>query len=225
MIGNRSTSASENYLLERIFTSPLPNTSSHNLPKSSISVDSSVATDLSDEATRLGKTLYGFANESLREIVSVCREGGVPQEVYPSWKLAKMSKDFGGTPLFSRELIDSVVKLAYSADKKKLFEVCADCGKNFGIFLSVSYPKREDLLKLIDQLQFAFPSRVTELKSVRDENDEDQIRYVFRYISTLSREMTECMESYLKGMFGVYSLKATNSKIGLGIIELQLEQV
>ncbi|MGI0090516.1 MAG: hypothetical protein ACREBS_02295, partial [Nitrososphaerales archaeon] len=195
------------------------------LPKSSISVDSSVATDLSDEATRQGKTLYGFANECMRSIISVCKEGGIPQEIYPSWKLAKMSKDFGGTPLFSRELIEAVVKLAYSSDKKKLLEVCGECGKNFGIFLSVNYPKREDLIKLVDQLQFAFPSRVTELKSVRDENDEDRVRYVFRYISTLSKEMTECMESYLKGMFGAYSLRPTSSKIGLGIIELQFEPV
>ncbi len=191
-----------------------------NLPKSSISVDSSVATDLSDEATRQGKTLYSFANECLRGIISISREGGVPPEIYPSWKLSKMSKDFGGIPLFSRELIDSVVRLAYSSDKSKLLEVCRETGRNFGIYLSVNYPKREDLLKLVDQLQYAFPSRVTELRVMEDEN-RDTV-YVFKYVSSLSKEMTECMESYLKGMFSAYSLEVSNSKVGLGIIELRL---
>ncbi len=73
----------------------------------------------------------------------------------------------------------------------------------------------------MDQLQFAFPSRVTELKVLRE---EDRSEYVFRYISSLSRELTECMESYLKGMFSAYSLRAVNSKIGLGIIKLKLVQ-
>lgn len=191
------------------------------LPKSSISVDSSVATDLSDEATRQGKTLYGFANEAMRAILSVCGEGGTPQEVYASWKLARMSKEFGGIPLFSRELIDAITRLTYATDKEELLKVCFDCGKNFGVFLTVSYPNREDLLKLIEQLQFAFPSRVTELK-VSDSETGDAPEYTFRYISTLSRELTECMESYLRGMFSIYSLRVAKSKVGLGIIELKL---
>jgi hypothetical protein len=197
------------------------------LPKSSLSIDSSVATDLSEAANHLGKTLFGLANESIRSVVSVYSEGGIPQEIYPSWKLAKMSKDFGDVPwpFFTRELIDGVVQLAFQFDRKKLLEICEGCGRNFGIFLSVDFPKREDLIRLIEQLQLAFPSRVTELRPVKEEDDDDEQEklYTFRYVSTLSKEMTECISSYLIGLFRVYSLRVVASKIGFGIIELQLE--
>jgi len=192
-----------------------------NMPKSSISVDSSVATDLSDEATRQGKTLYGFANECIRSVLSVCKEGGSVQEIYSSWKLAKMSKEFGSTTLFSRELLDAIVKLAYGQEKERLLELCQQFGRNYGVFLSMNYPKREDLVTLVGQLQPATPSRVSELKTVRGEGDDD-LSYVFRYVSALSMELTECMERYLRGMFSAYSLKAIESKIGIGIIEIKL---
>jgi hypothetical protein len=55
---------------------------------------------------------------------------------------------------------------------------------------------------------------VTELRVIEDDENHDRV-YVFRYVSTLSKEMTECMESYLKGMFSAYSLEASNSKVGL----------
>ncbi len=191
-----------------------------NMPKSSISVDSSVATDLSDEATKQGKTLYGFANECIRSVLSVCKEGGNIQEIYSSWKIAKLSKEFGSTPIFSRELLDAIVRLAYANEKEKLLELCFQYGRNYGIFLSINYPKREDLVRLTELLQPATPSRVSELKVVQ--NKEENTEYVFRYVSALSMELTECMERYLRGMFSAYSLKTTDSKIGVGIIELRL---
>ncbi|HZW58183.1 MAG TPA: hypothetical protein VFF30_17980 [Nitrososphaerales archaeon] len=191
------------------------------MPKSSISVDSSVATDLSDEATRQGKTLYGFANECIRSVLSVCEEGGSVQEIYSSWKIAKMSKEFGSTPIFSRELLDAIVRLAYSKEKEKLLELCLQYGKNYGIFLSMNYPKREDLVRLVSVLQPATPSRVSELKVVQNSED-DTAEFVFRYVSALSLELTECMEKYLRGMFSAYSLKTVDSKVGVGIIELRM---
>jgi hypothetical protein len=189
------------------------------MPKSSISVDSSVATDLSDEATRQGKTLYGFANECIRSILSVCREGGTPSEVYPSWKLAKMAKEFGSTMLLSRELMDAIIRLTYSTNKEKLIELCEQYGRNYGLYLSMSYPQRDDLVKAVEQMQAASPGRVIDLKVLRDDN---KVEYVFKYVSQLSSEMTECMEAYNRGMFSAYSLKVTKSKIGVGIIELRL---
>ena len=190
------------------------------MPKSSISIDSSVATDLSDEATKQGKTLYAFANECLRSVLKVCEEGGNVQEVYSSWKLTKMSKDFGSTQLFSRELLDAMTKLAYSSHKEELLKMCESYGHNYGVFLSINYPKKEDLVNLVAQMQPATPSRVSELKVVRGEGGETA--YVFRYVSTLSSQLTECMEKYLRGMFSAYSLKTVESKLGMGIIELRL---
>jgi hypothetical protein len=193
---------------------------SASMPKSSISLDSSVATDLSDEATKQGKTLYAFANECIRSVLKVCEEGGNLQEIYSSWKLAKMSKEFGSTGLFSRELLDAIVRLAYSKDKEQLFEMCLQFGRNYGVFLSMNYPKKEDLVKLVEQLQPSTPSRISELKAVPTE--DDRLEYVFRYVSSLSAELTECMARYLTGMFSAYSLKTIDSKVGVGIIELRL---
>jgi hypothetical protein len=184
-------------------------------------VDSSVATDLSDEAAKQGKTLFTFANECIRSALNVCDEGGNVQEIYPSWKIAKMSKEFGSTPLFSRELLDTIVQLAYVREKEKLLEACLHYGRNYGVFLSINYPKREDLVRLVSQLQPSTPSRVSELKPVHNKAD-DNTEYVFRYVSALSTELTECMGKYLSGMFSAYSLKTIDSKIGVGIIELRL---
>jgi hypothetical protein len=191
-----------------------------NMPKSSISIDSSVATELSDEATRQGKTLYSFGNECIRSVLAICKEGGNVQEIYSSWKLAKMSKEFGSTPLFSRELLDAIVRLAYTHEKEELLRLCIQYGRNYGVFLSMNYPKREDLVKLVGQLQPATPSRVSELKVVS--GDGEEIEYIFRYVSSLSMELTECMERYLRGMFSAYLLKAVECKIGVGLIELRL---
>ena len=191
------------------------------MPKSSISVDSSVATDLSDEATKQGKTLYSFANECIRSVLNVCAEGGGVQEIYSSWKMARMSKEFGSTPIFSRELLDAIVRLAYGSEKEKLLELCLQYGRNYGIFLSMNYPRREDLVRLVGLLQPATPSRVSELKVVNSEQS-DKPEFIFRYVSALSRELTECMEKYLRGMFSAYSLKTIDSKIGVGIIELKM---
>jgi hypothetical protein len=190
------------------------------LPKSSISVDSSVATELSDEATRESKTLYAFANECLRSVLSVCKEGGSVQEIYSSWKLARMSREFGSTPLFSRELLDAIVRIAYSKEKETLLELCQQYGRNYGVFLSMNYPKKEDLVKLVGQMQPAGPSRIAELKVVPDSGGRTE--YSFRYVSSLSAELTQCMERYLTGMFSAFSLRTISSKIGVGIIELKL---
>ena len=191
------------------------------MPKSSISIESSVATELSDEATREGKTLYAFANECLRSVLKICEEGGNVQEIYSSWKLATMSKDFGSIPLFSRELLDAMCKLAYGLEKNKLLDLCLQYGRNYGVFLSINYPKREDLVRLVQVMQPASPSRISELKVVENKGDE-RSQYVFRFVASLSMELTECMEKYLRGMFSAYSLDTIESKLGVGIIELKL---
>jgi hypothetical protein len=77
-------------------------------------------------------------------------------------------------------------------------------------------------VKLVKMVQPSSPSRISELKVIQSEEDDKSQEYIFRYVFSLSIELTEFMEKYLRGMFSAYSLETMESKVGVGIIELPL---
>jgi hypothetical protein len=182
-------------------------------------VDAKLAKDVSDEATREGKTLYAFVNEVLSDILEVSREGGNPREIYSAWKLSKMSREFGNVPLLSKDLFEKLVEQVYALDEKKLNEIFFESGKNFGTFLAMSYPDADQIASLMNRLRSVLPSRLLQMDIVNTELGKE---CVFKYVSSQSEQLTVCMKEYIVGMFSAFDLELKSCRIAPGVIELRM---
>src|SRR5712691_5173086 len=91
------------------------------MPRSNIAVDEEVADSLSDEATRENKSLYALTNEALSAILKVCKYGGTPREVYPSWRFSRILKDTDAIPL-PGDLMEKLTKKVYATEKDWLLK-------------------------------------------------------------------------------------------------------
>jgi hypothetical protein len=184
------------------------------LSRTNISIDSSTADALSEEASKENKTMFGFANESLSAVLKICEEGGNPREVYPSWRFARMSKDVESIPL-PGDLVEKILKKLYAVDKEWLHKVWFEEGARLGSYLSMYAPKLEELSAEVGELQGFLPVRRIELRKTHERN------VTIRAIGAgLSLESTSCAEQLIRGVISGYKLRVVSSHISEGMIDI-----
>jgi hypothetical protein len=190
------------------------------LARTNIAVDEGVAIALSDEATRENKTLYALANEFLESSLKICKEGGYPSEIYPSWRFVKILKDIDSVPL-PGSLVERMVKHLYSLDKNQIFRMWYDEGARIGAYLKIFSPMIEGLSEIVGEFQSFLPVKRIEFRKV----EEIGAQYLIRAIGAgLSTESTSCAEQFIRGLASSYSLRVVSSKISEGIIEVNAVQ-
>ncbi len=195
-------------------------TADFTMTRTNISIDQEVAASLADEATRENKTMYALSNESLKAVLSICRSGGRPEDVYMSWMFTRILKDLDTVPT-PGDLVEKLLIRLYEIDKTWLLRTWYDEGLRLGAYLRMSSPRFQDLsaeAREVSKLGL-LPVKRLEMESVDD--DELTVRVVG---AGLSEASTSCADQLLKGILSTYSLHVISAKMAEGIIELRVSR-
>lgn len=188
------------------------------MARTNISVDQEVAASLSDEATRENKTMYALSNESLKAILSICRSGGRPEDVYTSWMFTRILKDLDTVPT-PGDLVEKLLVKLYEVDKPWLLRTWYEEGLRIGAYLRMSSPQFKDLSAEAKEVSKLGLLPVKRLEMENEGEDEFTVRVVG---AGLSEESTSCADQLFKGIVSAYSLHVVESKMTEGIIELRV---
>jgi hypothetical protein len=191
------------------------------MTRTNIAVDEETADFLADEATRENKSLYALTNEALTAVLRICKYGGSPKEVYPSWRWSRILRDTDAIPL-PGGLVEKLVNKAFLTDKDWLMKEWFDEGKRVGSYLHMYAQDFQQLISRVDELEGFLP-----VKRVEFERKDEQGRVIVlvRVIGAgFSRESTSCTEQFLLGILSAYSYKMTDSRVSEGMIEVTAEE-
>src|SRR5712691_63375 len=191
------------------------------MPRSNIAVDEEVADSLSDEATRENKSLYALTNEAITAILMVCKFGGSPREVYPSWRFSRILKDTDAIPL-PGDLMERLTKKVFDTDKEWLLNEWFEEGERIGSYLHMYAEDFNQLVSRVDELQGFLP-----VKRVEFERKEEggKVNIVVRIIGAgFSNESTSCTEQFVRGILSAYPYKITGGRVSEGMIEIRAEE-
>lgn len=190
------------------------------MPRTNISIDQEVAASLADEATRENKTMYAFSNESLKAVLSICRSGGRPEDVYLSWMFTQILKDLDTVPT-PGDLVEKLLVKLYEVDKPWLLRTWYEEGSRIGAYLRMSSPRFQELsveAKEVSKLGLLPVKRL----DMENSGEED---FTIRVVGAgLSEASTSCAEQLFKGILSAYSMQVVGSKMAEGIIELKVSR-
>lgn len=191
------------------------------MARTNVAVDEETADSLADEATRENKSLYALTNEVLAAVLRICKYGGSPREVYPSWRWSRILKDTDAIPL-PGALMEKLTRKVYESDREWLLKEWFDEGKRVGSYLHMYAENFEDLMPRVDELQGFLPVKRVEFE--RKTNDGGA-RMTVRVIGAgFSRESTSCTEQFLLGILSAYPYKVNGSRVSEGMIEVTAEE-
>jgi hypothetical protein len=91
------------------------------MARTNIAVDEETAESLADEATKENKSLYALTNEALSAVLRICKYGGAPREVFPSWRWSRMLKDTDAIPL-PGGFMEKLMKKVFVTDREWLLK-------------------------------------------------------------------------------------------------------
>ncbi len=151
----------------------------------------------------------------------VCKYGGTPREVYPSWRFSRILKDTDAIPL-PGDLMEEVMKKMYVSEKDWLLKKWYDEGKRIGSYLHMYAEDFKELVSRVEELQGFLPVKRVEFE--RREED-GKIKIAVHVIGAgLSRETTSCSEQFLLGILSAYPYKIISSRVSEGMIEVRAEE-
>jgi hypothetical protein len=193
------------------------------MPRTNIAVDEERADALADEATKENKSLYALTNEAIGAVLKVCRYGGTPSEVYPSWRYSRILKDTDAIPL-PGDLMEKVMKKVYSTDRDWLLQEWNNEGKRIGSYLHMYAEDFQLLESRIDELQGFLPVKRVEFER-REEKQRMRSELIIRVVGAgFSQESTSCTEQFLLGILSAWPFKMISSKSSEGMIEVKVEE-
>lgn len=191
------------------------------MPRTNIAVDSETADSLTVEATRENKSLYALSNEALSAVLEICKDGGSPREVYPSWRMSRILKDTDAIPL-PGDFVEKLMKKVFAIDREWLLKEWFDEGKRIGSYLHMYAEEFQQLARMIDELQGLLPVKRVEIERVEEQGMKSVLVRIIG--AGFSHESTMCTEQFLIGILSAYPYKIKDSKISEGLIEVRAEE-
>lgn len=189
------------------------------MSRTNVAVDAELAEDLSAQAVAQKKTLFGLTNEVVQNALRVLHDGGAAAEIYPSWKVLRISREVAGVPLLPRNVLEELVQHLYATDKDWLLRVWYEKGQRLGEHLRMFYANPDELATAIEELRTVLPLQRVEFR--RGASAEDRrSRVVVRLVADLSQQLSECAERFVVGVLFSYSFRPEESRITQGIIEI-----
>jgi len=190
--------------------------------RTNIAVDEETAESLADEATKENKSLYALTNEVIRSVLRICKYGGSPREVYPSWRWSRILKDVDAIPL-PGDLMEKLVKKVYASEKEWLLKEWFEEGRRVGSYLHMYAKGFEELIPRVEELQGFLPVKRVEFER---KEAEGTARVLMRVIGAgFSQESTRCTEQFLLGILAAYPYEIVGSTVSEGMIEVRAEEV
>lgn len=191
------------------------------MARTNIAVDEETADLLADEATRENKSMYALTNEAISAVLNVCKYGGSPKDVYPSWRWSRILKDTDAIPL-PGDFMEKLMKKTYESDRDWLLREWFNEGKRVGSYLHMYAEEFQQLVPRVAELQGFIPVKRVEIET---KEEDTKINLVVRIVGAgFSVESTTCTEQFLLGILSAYPYKITNSKVSEGMIEIRAEE-
>ncbi len=191
------------------------------MARTNIAVDEETADVLADEATKENKSLYALTNEALTAVLRICKYGGSPKEVYPSWRWSRILRDTDAIPL-PGGLMEKLMRRVFITDKDWLLKEWFDEGKRVGSYLHMYAEDFQQLIPRVDELQGFLPVKRVEFER---KDQEGKVTVLVRVIGAgFSRESTSCTEQFLLGILSAYPYKITSNRVSEGMIEVMAEE-
>ena len=189
------------------------------MTKQDIPVESETAQSLAAQASKKGKTVASLTNEILDVALRIYGEGGNADEMFPAWKVSRMSKDIDGAPFVPSGLIRKIVERLYPKDREWLLQEWVEAGKELGDHLRLFYPTLDDLRAGMSVINLLIEQRRFEVTRTSGA-DGRPVEIRMRVTTDLTPELTACGERLLMGILSAYSFQAVRSQVDGGTIEI-----
>lgn len=190
--------------------------------RTNISVDQEIAEALGEEASRENKTLYALVNEILSGFLKVAKDGGVPREIYPSWRFSRILKDTDAIPL-PGSMMERITKRLIASDSEWLLKAWFEEGQTIGGYLKMYAEDFDKLVPKADELQGLLPVKRIEFEKL--EGDGKTQRLIRVIGAGQSPESTSCTEQFLHGILSAYAFRIVSSKRSEGLIETRVAEM
>jgi len=185
------------------------------MARTNISVDQVVFDEFSSEAQRQNKTLFAFANESLRTIAKIAAEGGNPLDLYKMWRAVTLLKQFDAIT-FPSDFIDELISKDYARDKDGTLKMFRELGSQIVGVLKIAAENLDELSELVRNFAGLLPVKQFTLAAKDDKNKvEISVVGAGRKI-----ESTECALEFLTSVVNGYGYSVTKKEVNVGTIRI-----
>jgi len=182
--------------------------------RTTLAVRRDVAEKLSELAKERRSTVYSLASSILEQGIQVVRESGSDTVISNLWRVYKVLRDVDAVVLPSY-FMDALIKELYSHDRKKLFSLFSQLGKDVGHLMKTYASSFEELVSLAALFSYFFPLKRIELKNLGKDGMEISVVGVGESIET-----TEAVSVAAKEMLAVFGVEVLNQIVSRGMIKL-----
>lgn len=169
--------------------------------------------ELSREAKRQNKTLFGALNEAIKLYLEVVKKGRSADEVLKVLVALEIVRSLEAVPI-PKILLDESLKLASKASKEELCRLWYEQGKIVGELFKTIAPTIDDFGKLASEYRWLLPLNLFEV-NVR-EQDVVVVMTGVGYSATSS----ECTAHALRGLLEAYGLKVDDVEVSTAFVKV-----
>jgi len=179
--------------------------------RTTLAVRREVAEKLSELAKERKSSVYALASSILKQGVEVIKESGSDSVISNLWRVYKVLRDVDAVVLPSY-FMDALIKELYSHDRKRLFSLFSQLGRDVGLLMKTYASSFEELVSLATLFSYFFPLKRIEL---RKEGLEISVVGIGESIET-----TEAVSVAAKEMLSVYGVEVVNQTVSRGMMKL-----
>ncbi len=181
--------------------------------RTTLAVKREVAEKLSELAKERKSSVYALASSILEQGVAVVRESGSDTVISNLWRVYKVLRDTDAVVLPSY-FMDALIKELYSHDRKRLFSLFGQLGRDIGLLMKTYASSFEELVSLATLFSYFFPLKRIEIKDLGKDGLEISVVGVGESIET-----TEAVSVTAREMLSVYGIEVVNQTITRGMIK------
>ncbi|MEM0375574.1 MAG: hypothetical protein QXO17_01370 [Nitrososphaerota archaeon] len=182
--------------------------------RTTLAVRRDVAEKLSELAKERKMSVYALASSILEQGIQVVRESGSDAIISNLWKVYKVLRDADAVVLPSY-FMDALIKELYSHDRKRLFSLFSQLGRDVGLLMKTYAPSFEELVSLAALFSYFFPLKRVELRELGKDGLEISVIGVGDSVET-----TEAVSVAAREMLSVYGIEVINQTVSRGMIKL-----
>ncbi len=184
------------------------------IKRTTLAVRKDVAERLSELARERKSSIYALATSILEQGIQVVRESGSDSVISNLWRVYKILRDADAVVLPSY-FMDALIKELYNHDKKKLFSLFSQLGRDVGLLMKTYVSSFEELVSLAALFSYFFPLKRIEIRDLGKDGMEISVVGVGESIET-----TEAVTVAAKEMLSVFGIEVVSQTVSRGMMKL-----
>jgi hypothetical protein len=182
--------------------------------RTTIAVRREVAEKLSELAKERKSSVYALASSILEQGIEVIKESGSDSVISNLWRVYKVLRDADAVVLPSY-FMDALIKELYNHDRKKLFSLFSQLGRDVGLLMKTYASSFEELVSLATLFSYFFPLKRVELRNLGKDGLEISVVGIGESVET-----TEAVSVAAKEMLSVFGVEVVNQTVTRGVMKL-----